>query len=195
MRYVDPARTAWCDPFFQAMAPAAGEEILAAVARLGGAPPAGANDDLGRRAMSGWSYWTLFVRGYLLYDARGDVGDDDPYLRYLVTRFGPEGRDPGIARELAEPAAAARRITRRYRNCDLARGVALGGRGSVDDFDPVIVVTGDDEARDSKPVFDADDGECVWASALDGYHRLFAARLFGLERLPCRVVEHAGASR
>ena len=34
--------------------------------------------------------------------------------------------------------------------------------------------------------------EFVHATAIYGYHRLFAGRLFGLDRLPCRVMEHVG---
>jgi hypothetical protein len=185
MRYVVPSRTAWCDPFFEAMAPAAGEEILEKVA---GIDVDAGSEDLARKAMSGPTYWMLFVRGYLEYASGGAVGHEDPYLHYLVTRFGPEGRDPGIVRDLADPEVAARRVALRYANCDLARTIAAGGPETVDAFDPVVVVTGDEPSPDRKLVVDADGGDGVWANAIDGYHRLFAARLFELDRVPCKVV-------
>ena len=185
MRYVVPARTAWCDRFFDAMAPATGEEILTRVARLRGAVPRpGLLNDLSRRGMSGWSYWTLFVRGYVLYDERGQVRSDDPYLRYLGARFRRE--------EPAEGPTGLLLATLRYRDCDLARSIAAGGPGAIDDFDPVIVVPGEERGRESRLVFDADRGTFVHATAIYGYHRLFAGRLFGLDRLPCRVMEHVG---
>jgi hypothetical protein len=193
VRYLDPRTSAWCDVFFAEMAPAEGEAILARIAALDVEDPAfrqGA--DLLEGVMNGWSYWALFVKGYLHW-AEASPGPD-PYAAYLSEVFGPAGYDPGIAGELTDPGGAERRAVRRYRDLALAREAAAGGPASADDLSPVVVITGEVPSGHPKTIVDAETGRPRRVGGLDGYHRVFAARLFGLARIPCRVVQDLAAA-
>jgi hypothetical protein len=64
----------------------------------------------------------------------------------------------------------------------------LASEGTEPEVDPVLVVSRRWPSRDAKAVYEAGSSMPVEASLLDGYHRLFAARLFGVRYVPADFV-------
>ena len=193
---LDPARTDWYDEFFSRFGGESPVETLASVSAIGlDDPPPAASRDLARYALSGWAYWVLFLQGYLEYLGTGSVDEANPYFRYMATAFGPQGHDPGLGAALEDPNFVADLVARRYRDCRVLQlGEADGGTASADSVDPLIVWLSDRPSATAKHVYPAGSGTPLVVREIDGYHRLFAARLFGVQRLRCHVITN-GARR
>jgi hypothetical protein len=192
---IDIARVDWFDAFFSRMGSPSAEKILEAI---------GAADvdlqaleetgDLAEMAMSGWAYWTLYIKGYLDYSAGGQVTWDNVYLRYLVGYFGPRNHDPGLRETLVDPNAAVHRVALRYRDFDRFRNLQTSHpNGSP--IDPPVLTIVDPPPDHAKVVYEAGTGREVLPAVVDGYHRIFLARLFGARDLKAQVMVAAGASQ
>ena len=142
--------------------------------------------DLGTLALSGWTYWLLYLQGYAQFAQAKAVSDDNIYLTYLVKHFGPAGHDTGIASLLADREQARERVAARYRDCDAFRRCAAGDRSALREIAPLKIILRNPPTPDAKLVYQTGSDVPVRAS-LDGYHRLFLARLFGVAGLPAEV--------
>jgi hypothetical protein len=180
---IDLGRTRLYQRFFERFSGDTSAEILAAVAAEPLELDTLSEIDEFRRAYAGWTYWFLFLRGYLQYRAAGAVDPDNVYLQYLSRYFGPQGSDPSFSRLLADETAAATAVERRFR--DLAH---FEGAETTAYAPPPVSLVLSDPPRANQPVLITSSGERIEPRQLDGWHRLFAAKVFGVARLPAEVI-------
>jgi len=141
-------------------------------------------DDLSKAVYSGRTYWQIFLKGYCQYLDGRLLGPGNIYYDYIVKFYAPRGHDPGVADALRDPLFALHRIASRFRDLDQFRQAP---RKYVPA--PVRLFQSGDSTRDRLVLYDAADGEPIRAARVDGWHRLFAARVFGATRIPGEVVE------
>lgn len=185
-RRIDPRRTSWYDTFFRTFAFPSADAVLAALAAIEididaldwSASVAG--------EMSGWRYWLVFLKGYCEFRSSGSVTTANVYVRYLVEYFGPGGGDPGLQSELADPEQAVARAAVRFDLVDLIQRSVTSG--SSDAVSPIILAVRPHPSSVAKTLYECETGIPIEAALVDGYHRLFIARLFGLDELPARIV-------
>jgi SAM-dependent methyltransferase len=191
-RYIDGTRTPLADKFFSMLEFDSTEDLFDAVADMELNVEAVAKcHDLAYGVQDGWIYWVLYIKGYLQYKDADTINSHNVYHNYLTSYF-PRAWDLGLTPTLADPTATAERIALRFRDFDLFRSCAAHSPGEVIAVDPVIVVPLPDpppKEGDAMVVYKVGSNTPLLASMIDGYHRLFLARLFGVERLPCRVLE------
>jgi hypothetical protein len=191
-RYIDGTRTPLTDTFFSTLPFDSTEDLLTAVASMELSVEAMAKcHDLARdTVLGGWIYWVLYIKGYLQYKATGTISGDNVYYDYLTKYFGPREHDPGLIQILANPASTTKLIARRFRDFDLFRSCATHKLGETEGVDPVIVILSDPPPSedDAMLVYEVGSDAPLRASIIDGYHRLFLAKLFEVRRLPGRVL-------
>lgn len=188
---IDVQRTPWFDAFFSAWSFESPEDLFAAVrSTTVDLEAATRNRDLSGQGLSGWTYWYLYLKGYTEYVDAGGVEDSNIYYRYLTEYF---EQDEGLAPVLRDREAARTRVTRRFE--DFAS--LGGGPGEQPEFEPITIWTQEPPPIDAKLVFVDGASAPLPAVDIDGYHRLFAARLHGLEQVPAEVVDkgQTGAQR
>ncbi len=190
--YIDPALTSWCDPFFAQHAGLTGEQVLRLVARQElDVDEAAAADDMKIYPLAGVTYWLVYLTGYCEYRSRHLAVEHNLYLDYLRRYFHPRGHDPGLTSVLVDPKLAAERVRLRFTDLDIMRVAApnwprqlspvrAGLKGIAPPAGVAVVDTATEEAID-----------VAW---IDGYHRLFSARLLHVRRVPCWI-EHGEGER
>lgn len=184
---VDPKKTPWLDRFFSMWRFDSADAALAAASAIQlDVGKLATSYDLGTLALSGWTYWLLYLQGYAQFAQAKAVSDDNIYLTYLVKHFGPAGHDTGIASLLADREQARERVAARYRDFDAFRRCAAGDRSALREMAPLKIILRNPPTPDAKLVYPTGSDVPVRAS-LDGYHRLFLARLFRVAGLPAEV--------
>jgi SAM-dependent methyltransferase len=179
---IDVQRTPWFDAFFTAWSFESPEDLLTAVRSTDvDLQVMARNRDLSGQGLSGWTYWYLYLKGYTQYVDAGRVEDSNIYYRYLTEYF---EQDEGLAPVLRDRDAARTRVGRRY---DDFGGLATGP-GEQPGFEPIVIWTQEPPPVDAKLVFVDRSPAPLPAVDIDGYHRLFAARLHGLDQVPAEVV-------
>ena len=106
------------------------------------------------------------------------------YLDYLVRYYGPRGHDPGMTDDLMDPVFVRACVERRFALVDAATSVHPDRSWDVD---PVVVVVSELPLESPLRVFPVDSLEPLNGRLVDGWHRLFAARLGGVSVLPGRL--------
>jgi SAM-dependent methyltransferase len=188
---IDVQRTPWYDAFFSAWSFESTDDLLAAVRSTTlDLRTLVRNRDLSNQGLSGWTYWYLYLKGYTQYVDDGGVTDSNIYLQYLTEHF---EQDEGLAPVLRDREAARTRVGRRFEDL----GMLAASPGGQVGFEPITVWTQEPAPVDAKLVFVHGSPAPVPAIDIDGYHRLFAARLQGLEGVPAEVVStgSTGAQR
>jgi SAM-dependent methyltransferase len=179
---IDVQRTPWLDAFFSAWSFESPEELLAAVRSTTiDLETASRNRDLSGQGLSGWTYWYLYLKGYTECVDAGGIEDSNVYYRYLTEYF---EQDEGLAPVLRDRELARTRVGRRFEDF----GGLSADREGEPDFEPITIWTKEPAPVDAKLVFLAGSPEPLPAVEIDGYHRLFASRLHGLEWVPAEVV-------
>jgi SAM-dependent methyltransferase len=145
------------------------------------------------RDYDGWLYWLLFLRGYLQYAQEGTLGKGNVYCDYLTKYYVERGRDPTMRREFANPDAIIGRVKRRFRDLDAFCANTTDGMVRERSVAPVRATISDPAPRHPLLIYVDGATEPLLARRIDGWHRLFAARVCGLRILPLEVVheEHA----
>jgi GT2 family glycosyltransferase len=185
-RYIDVERTCLQKLFFSKFDSCLGEELLATVDEVEfDLPTLAQTRDSRVYVYSGWVYWFLFLKGYLEYRRSAEVGPGNTYFDYLRNHY---TRDPGIAGTLDDPRAAADQAARRFQDMDLFRDRSQDA-DLPHDVEPVRAVVTGRPSETSLPVFETENEESLAASRVDGWHRLFAAKVFGAPRLRCEFVQ------
>jgi SAM-dependent methyltransferase len=188
---IDVQRTPWFDAFFSAWSFESPEDLLAAVRSTTlDLEAATRNRDLSGQGLSGWTYWYLYLKGYTQYVDADGVEDSNVYYRYLTEYF---EQDEGLAPVLRDREAARTRVGRRYEDF----GALVANPDGQPEFEPITIWTQEPAPVDAKLVFVDDSSVPLPAVDIDGYHRLFAARFHGLERVPAEVIDkgQTGAQR
>jgi SAM-dependent methyltransferase len=174
---VDVNRTRPHASFFAAFGDRTGDELLEAVA---GPPP----DPIAGNPR--YEHWLYYLRGYRDFLRSGRIGPGNPYYDHLVHEA---ETDPSLARPLRDPASAVEYVTRQFR--DLRRfQEGAGDPGAGRDMKPIRGLAGDRKSPSELVLVDTE-GNRVFMARVDGWHRLFAARTFGIPALPCEIYEGA----
>jgi len=179
---IDVQRTPWFDAFFSAWSFENPEDLLAAVrSTTVDLKAMTCNRDLSGQGLSGWTYWFLYLKGYTQYVDADGVADSNVYYRYLTEYF---EQDEGLAPVLRDREAARTRIGRRFEDF----GSLAANSAEQPGFEPITIWTQEPAPIDAKLVFVDGAAAPLRAVEIDGYHRLFAARLHGVEWVPAEVV-------
>lgn len=187
-RMVDPAGSALHAKFFEAWDYRRAEDLLGAVAATEIPVEAlAANRNVSRHGYSGWGYWFLYLKGWLHWRATGEAGAGNPYYDYMTGHYAPDAADAALGRALGDPAVAEETIRRRF--ADLDRFDAAGGKDVADETTPLRAIVGATPPRIPLKLAPAGGGEMIAARRIDGWHRLFGARLLGVPRLRAEILE------
>ena len=190
MRYVDVRRTGLHDRFFFTFQFDTANELLDAVAGMQIDLPTLARCHDLRRMYNGWLYWFLYLKGYIQYTESGTVGNGNVYFDYLTRFYVGQDHDPGLRREVDDSHVVVERVVRRVRDVDLFRKNPVAGPNSWrDEVAPVRIIVSDPPPDNPLLVYEVGSDSPLNARLLDGWHRLFSARLFGIVHFPC-IVEH-----
>jgi predicted RNA methylase len=191
-RYIDGRKTPLSDKFFSTWNFDSAQDLLAAIAGMElDVDTVARCHDLARDVLGGWVYWVLYIKGYLQHKSTGTIGQGNTYYDYLTKYFGPRAHDPSLVRILADPTAATELVARRFEDFDLFRDHAAHDPSEAVHIDPITVVLSNPPPNedDAMVVYEVGSDAPLLAIIIDGYHRLFLARLFSVERLPCRILE------
>jgi hypothetical protein len=99
--------------------------------------------------------------------------------------------DPGIGDQLQHANTARIYVVRQYTDMDRCRHA----NGNVPAVDPLRVFTGPGRPEDQDWIFEIGRPAPIFARQIVGWHRLFAAKLFGVVRLPYEFVEEEDVVR
>ena len=185
---IDVTRTCLQHTFFDRFPGDSTEEVLAAVA----AHPLdldeqASSEDARLMLYSGWTYWFLFLRGWLQYRDTGTIGPENVHVRYLITYFGQQTHDPGMGERLSEPANAMVAASSRFRDLSY---FARGPKAAAYVPAPVRLWVEDPPAAHTPSVFITGREDPLLPRSIDGWHRLFAASLFRSQEVPCEFFEY-----
>ena len=185
---VDTQRTLLQQHFFKVFSFDSSEQLLTAISEMEvGLDSIAQSLDSRIEVYSGWVYWFLYVKGYLQFAETDQVDDDNIYLDYLVRYYAPRGHDPGVAKEFSDPQTARKRVMQRFLLIPEATDAA-GSESKVWSTHPILVILDEQSPRFPLLVYPVDSAQPIGASLVDGWHRLFAARLFGVAAVPGHLV-------
>jgi len=149
------------------------------------------NRDLRLDVYSGWSYWLLYLKGYLQYRLSGAIGRGNIYFDYLMEYYIPRSHDAGLCETLTNSTAVIQRIAQRFQDLERLDPEVAKGRQQADQLAPIRISLTDPAPPEWLAL-------CIWepgarsplrAALVDGWHRLFAAKLFGAKQVRCEIVE------
>jgi hypothetical protein len=189
---VDPQRTCLQRTFFNVLGFDARADLLAAVAQMDvGLDTIAQSVDAREYVYSGWVYWFLFLKGYLRFAETGEVEADNIYLDYLVRFYGPRGHDPGVADAFDDRSSARERVVRRF---TLMPDAAAAAQRPDRCWETSAVQIHVEDSLPSHPlrIWPVGGQRPVGGTLVDGWHRLFAARLWGVTSLPGVVLRNGG---
>jgi methyltransferase family protein len=191
MRSIDVGRTPWYDRFFKRFERPSVEELLTEIDTMDVAvDELVENGDLASNDLAGWVYWLVYLKG-ALQAQREPIGGANVYYALLERHW---KNDPGRAKDLTDPERLSALVSRRFHDFDLFRA----GPDAMRKTAPIqLVVTDGPPAavanRGVKRVYEAGNEVPIESSVIDGYHRLFLARLFGHKSIPCDFVAQQDA--
>ena len=187
-RHVDVARTVLQRKFFDTFNFDTTDQLFAAVEGMSVDVTALARSRDSRvEGYDGWVLWFMFLRGYLEYARTGKVGPGNAYFDYLSAHH-DQALDPVVA--LAAGRGSTREyIMRQFEGTDRLRDAA--GRPEVSEEIPPIQVFTSDRAVQRTLVYEPGAPEPIGATRVDGWHRLFSARLFEVPQLRMEVIQEA----
>ncbi len=189
-RHVDVARTLLQEKFFDTFGFDSTEELFAAVDGMDVDVAALARSQDARvGGYDGWVLWFLFLKGYLEYSSSAEVGPGNTYFDYLSGHHG-QALDPTVAQQVDWDATRAY-VVRQFEGMDRMRA-APESPEVVEQTPPIDVFT-NEQAAGRLYVYEPGAHNPITATRLDGWHRLFAARLFGVPRLRLEVIEETDA--
>ena len=192
MRRIDVTRIRWYDRFFKQFPFDNAERLLAAIDGMDvDIDHLARNGDLGTHDLGGWVYWLAYLKGALQFKAAGRVEDSNSY-RLLLARHWQN--DPGREQDLRDDGRLGELIRRRFGDFDIFRS----GREAAEQTEPILIVVPEGPpaptaTRSIKRVYEAGREVPVETTTVDGYHRLFLARLFGAAAYPCDFVAERDA--
>lgn len=146
-------------------------------------------NDLRRGGYLGWSYWLIYLKGYLQYTSTASVGQGNIYYDFMTVYHRKQMHDPRLSEILGDPAAAISRISLRFRDTRL-----MENKGRPSDATPVLLMVSDPPAAKGQTltVHVVDSQDPLSVKLIDGWHRLFSAKLFGIDELTCLIQTRDG---
>jgi SAM-dependent methyltransferase len=192
IREVDVRRTPWYDPFFEAFAFKSPEELVAAIDGMEVNLDALAEEhDLRANGMSGWVYWLIFVKGALQFEGSGELSTGNAYYDLLARHW---RNDPGRVIDYGDPQRLRALVQRRFQDFRLFRTHP----GAPLQVEPLRLLIPEGPPTPSaiptvKRIYQVGHEVPVETTSVDGYHRLFLARLFGYGQVPCDFIAERDA--
>ena len=185
-RHVDVARTVLQRKFFDTFNFETTDELLAAVEGMNVDVTALARSrDARVEGYDGWVLWFVFLRGYLEYARTRNVGPGNPYFDYLSAHH-DQALDPIVGQNVGW-GSTLEYIMGQFEGTDRMRNAA-GAPDVSEEIPPITVFTGDGAVQRTL-VYETGAPEPVGATRVDGWHRLFSARLFEVPELRMEVIQ------
>jgi 2-polyprenyl-3-methyl-5-hydroxy-6-metoxy-1,4-benzoquinol methylase len=181
MRAIDVRRTPWYDVFFDKFRFNSPRQLLAAVEEMDVEVEALACEpDFSVNGMGGWVYWLIYVKGALQRARGGAIGPGNVYYD-LLARHG--NNDPGRVADYRDPSRLLTVVHRRFQDFDLFN---THPEAPLQAAPPRLVVAEGPPSprRGVKRIYKIGSEVPVETTTIDGYHRLFLARLFGHTQIP-----------
>jgi SAM-dependent methyltransferase len=183
---VDVQKTALQKLFFASAQHSDGEQLIAEVQKMDiDLARAARNPDLDRELYSGRLYWMIFLKGYAQYCERRLLGPGNIYFDYITDYYAPSGHDPALCEALRDPLFAMERVASRFKDLDQFRRCPRDYRPAT----PIVIYQSGDPDTDNLVLYEAGTEKPIQAYAVDGWHRLFAARIFGATSIPADVLD------
>lgn len=136
-----------------------------------------------RLLTAGRRYWIEMARGYVQARGEGRVDMGNSYARFLRRMLAETNFDPTLGEKLSSDDALVARVAARFADVDkLAEGPA-----DLGPVEPILVVNPKDAAGKLR-IKHGETGNDVFVDVIDGYHRVFWARMFGVKKLPALYV-------
>lgn len=192
IRRIDVARVRWYDRFFKQYAFEEPDALLAAIdGQQVDVDALATNGDLRAHDLGGWVYWLAYIKGALQFAASNGIAPDNAY-RLLLARHWQN--DPGREEDLRDEVRLTSLIKRRFDDFELFRH----RRDATGETEPIRIVVPDGPPapsanRSTKRVYVSGSEVPVETTTVDGYHRLFLAKLFGARDYPCDFVAQIDA--
>ena len=186
---IDTQRTCLQERFFAHFGFDTMSELIDAVSEMRvGLDSIARSQDIRHELYSGWIFWFLYLRGFLEFRETDSLDEDNVYLQYMLRYYGPRRHDPGLAYLADDPVATRERVLARFRDCRAFAIAQEEGNYELHDMPPVIVTVTKAAPLYPLQIFPMDAAESVSGSMVDGWHRLFGARVFGVSSLRGQVV-------
>jgi hypothetical protein len=149
------------------------------------------NRDLKVHVYSGWSYWLVYLKGYLQYRLTGAIGRGNVYYDYLMDYYIPRSHDEGLCEILSNPTAVIQRIAQRFQDLERLDPQVAKGKQQPEPLVPIRISLTDPPPPESVALrlWESGSPSPLLAALVDGWHRLFAAKLFGLKQVRCEIAE------
>jgi 2-polyprenyl-3-methyl-5-hydroxy-6-metoxy-1,4-benzoquinol methylase len=193
--HVDVQRTCLQERFFERFRGSSTEEICSDVVNMVlTLPEVAASDDLRLEMYGSPLYWTLYLRGFLEYAMHRELRADNTYLQYMTDYYATEPHDPGLSYLRADNRATRERVAARFDDFRMCRDVRESGKYAADALAPIVVETADTSVSEPLLVYELGERDPIVGTLVDGWHRLFAARISGLKTIPGRVVQVTGGT-
>jgi SAM-dependent methyltransferase len=186
IRLMDVSRTRLQEKFFSTFEFDSSEDLLTAVDRM--------EVDVGTLARShdsrfagydGWVLWLLYLKGFLQYSKTKEVGPGNAYFEY-VSEYHEQVGDPVVSLEVGWDTAAEY-VKRQFENMDRMRSRA-SDPALVEEIPPLRAIVKDDQ-KGTLYLYEPGAEHPIVAARVDGWHRLFAARVFDVPHLRIEVSE------
>jgi SAM-dependent methyltransferase len=142
----------------------------------------------GQYHVGGRAYWRAMMEGYLDYRCRGGVTDTNPYVSAFNALYSSGKLDPVLKQQLDMRGDSLPRIERRFKDID---AIAAGG-DAVGQLAPLRFVDVGLSPGRKHEIRHGELDQTMYVDDLDGYHRLFWARFFGVRKL--NAIFQVGAS-
>jgi hypothetical protein len=187
---IDVQRTCLQQRFFEHLRFDTSAELLAALAGIEvDLDTLAQSHDLRYYLYSGWGYWLLYAKGYLQYLESGTIGRGNIYYDYLTNYYVQREHDPGLCKELRIPFRTIERVAQRYRDLDFFRTQGARGDGEIYKLEPIRLIVGEPPPQaEALLVYTIGDETPLVPRLIDGWHRLFAAKLYGRTSLRAELV-------
>jgi len=187
---IDIQRTCLQQRFFEHLRFDTSEELLAALAGIEVNLDALAQShDLRYYLYSGWGYWLIYAKGYLQYLQTETIGRGNIYYDYLTNYYVPREHDPGLCKELRIPFRTIERVAQRFRDLDFFRTQGARGEGEFYKLEPVRLIVGEPPPQaDALSVYTIGEATALVPRLIDGWHRIFGAKLYGRTSLRAELV-------
>jgi hypothetical protein len=192
-RSIHVGKTSWYDRFFTMFKSDCLDDLLEAVAGFElDVDRLTKLYDLKRTGLSGWVYWLLYLKGYSQYVQSRCLDSRNVYVQYLQRHAAEQRHDPGLAALLRQMPEVVQRTRRRFEDAERLLGEPTIRNRALTELAPLTLVVREPVSRRSLVVYVTHSEQPLRVSALDGFHRLFLARLAGVPSLRCRIVtEHS----
>jgi len=136
----------------------------------------------------------MFTKGYTQFIDHDLLAKGNQYYEFLTKYFIGVVLDPFVQQILSEPARAEQLVHRRLLDFATIGDTQVTDMSLADAISPVKVIIGEAAAPSPLLVYEANTGRTFEGHWVDGWHRLFAAKLWRRPVLRLNVTAEASAT-